>query len=91
MNRSEAKVIAMGIFIEQCVRDGRLDLIPPGEFIPPWWMVEADPNPNCRECGGTGVVEVQSSGDHHTGFDREWDDCDCKYLADPPGRSEDTP
>lgn len=46
----EAKVVAMGLFIEQCVRDNRLDLIPPGEFIPPRWMVEDDPDPTAKMC-----------------------------------------
>jgi hypothetical protein len=36
-------------------------------------------DPACPECKGSGVAEIQSSGDHHIGFDREWDDCDCKY------------
>ena len=40
MMGDEAKMVAMGLFIERCVRDDRLDLIPPGEFIPPRWMVE---------------------------------------------------
>lgn len=39
-NGYDIKLVAYGMWIEQCVRDGRYDLIPPGTYIPPRWLVE---------------------------------------------------